>query len=964
MQVVWQKFIFELSGNVIQGIPPPAQFCPICKHSEPTLYIVNNPIQEELYFNCKNNTCNFAGSFLDLIAQTYKIDLIQAANLFKRGEKFNGTLLFPENETQVQTYIANLYNQLFIQEYLNHAHQYLLNSPEGDAARVQLKNILPGQIKNTPKNFGILIPPIPAGLKFLNKYLSNKKVYVIIPYTYNNRVTGISLRALDAPDMPIFESIFSDKGVIFEPDIPPTAEQLFFCSKEEDACLLRQRIQERHIELPAITTTNELPLPVTFKNIKEIILIGTNKHPVSLRHAILFYITNQLIDGVFTNPSVTVLTLQTSELNHIIFSKNEKKYIPSNCWYDFSRLSTYIVQTIHKYIENQQYEELNQAFDGIIIPENKKQKLIQAARTHFSGETLNKLVDFLNIFIAKQTENFILANKIICKFTNEGMIAILNKNKVKILSNAILKIPEIIISKDKQTIYNCDLYLPKTKNRYQISIPENAFQTHQKLQKAVRNELHKQKINEYVAFYNVPGCSWGDICSCLSATSPIKVEIDTFGADESGNIHFPNIIITPDKILNQNQAFTLLQQKQLQYKSLNYVADADLSVYKKLFEAGTHNQHLAGLVLGISHIILQILYTRAAKKENTEIIHRHLFFVEQESGVWEPVVRQLGEITNAPSSQLLKIPLGKRTANLSYLGGLPVVAQLQINPQKLTHDLLDNLETSVISFVNDNVAAELISHPCASFIITETAAPEMVLHLDEESVTQLKYAFPLLLKEAMAFIDKEKGNTFKLGKIAIPAHLGYSILANILNIPTSSYIENLACRYFTAGLAANVYEFFEKIHKHVCGKFNKTYLKVQYQDPTQDDLNSFSSNVHIFVGQQYVFIKKAIINLSKYKNKKTHYAYEIFTVFQPDMLTESMKKHQMLCTNVPGLIVDMTRWWVIPKEIWDKYVIKTEIIKQNEKIYPLNVVPFSLKTNFNNYFYSSSGLTTTSRQLP
>jgi hypothetical protein len=523
--------------------------------------------------------------------------------------------------------------------------------------------------------------------------------------------------------------------------------------------------------------------------------------------------------------------------------------------------------------------------------------------------------------VSKQAQStFVLANRKQLRQTPAGITTIKPLGE-EVLSNVMIQIPEKVLMRDRSVYYNCTLSSPEWGQPITMLLPESAFVHNVDLQQTVQKQLNLMGINTYVAFYDHPGYKWRDIAYCLSQRAVLKTELSALGSAPAFLLHLPRITIGPTRIDDQKHIFTMPKKATDMYSGL--VVDLDDSAdfrdpWIKLAEAAHKNSYIAGFLACIAHVVACMMAGAVATAEEWTLNTKHLLIVEPEAGVWLPVFQQVADLFSGgvpiPKLTLDRQLNHKLIKAFECMGDLPCAVRLHIpHGSRLSDMQLDTLPTSLVSIVDEAVAADATANPSISFVYPKNLPGDLTL-LHAEDLALLRKTFPKFMQFMLKYLrtKHEAGSSIFLDmvKTLVPAHLGYQCMCEALQIECKTeVIEDTVHRMFTGGFSADIFEFFDRLYKKIY-----VHRRVTDHDYRMNEIN-VTRSPYITVTPRYVFIRKSICQYKSFR--------ATLGDFNSTILEEELTANNLLDMTT-DLNVDRRRYWVLSRETWDKFVSKPQ----------------------------------------
>jgi hypothetical protein len=890
------------------------------------LSIHEGPITGFWQFECSDQRCGFIGDAAALVSRVRNLKLEEAVGLFRPGKELAHTLIPDVGGSQLDDYLSDLSSQTRLAAYLNRTNQ-ALRSPAGERLRQKMSEHGAaqrgaGSSQEPPKTLGMVlttdVPPTLRELETLKKYRDG--CYAIYPRTYNGRIVSVVVQNFNDCALPskIIPITRSDIGVFMEDNLTGAESEIFVTHSELIACVLYRKFSAMTTKLPPVVALGGLPLPAKCNKLKRINVLSTKEAPLSLEQALGLFAEESVVEGYKGKIKIDVMDMLT-EIDKVKINMFESKvYDPHRN--NVHALPHWLTTRINFLLTSNQLETVYRAFDRIPLTDEHKQELLQIAHRLNADP---KTVQFLETCGPANRAILRLGNGQELIQTPTGLVALKPNGNESTLSNVPLKIEECIYTRSGDMQYTCKF---RTAEDVIVSIPlqRHDFTRADVLQTAVHKALASRGHSTYAAFYEQRGYRWGDILCCLAQHKPIRREIVKLGADEFGQVHFPKVTLdlTKRQLEAQECIFTLNNETKSIYAGLEYESgdiDSD-DTLKNFVQRAPEFPGAIGLLIGLCHIIYQLLTDVSASRRGTTAGPRHLFYVEPEPGLWSTVYRQLVQLISGVS-ELPQIPSTRTLAHLdelSQLGALPCTKLLPVLPLKSLIRTVTDSPVSLISLIDNDTAMALTGDAKVSFVTLPDPTQLLNTHIQNEDIAALQKALPsCLLAILSASLDAKAALEFRT--TIAPAATTYKYLCEKLGIEASDSVTNLIKQYYTVKGVSNAYAFlhaFAELYEH--SKYRYQFFRTVSHYPTKE-LLAEENTPSIFVTPEQVFISRDIVDVV---NRKTHG----INVFNTASLTYEFERYKYFVPCPVDVPLDTERYWVLDRKVWDKYVMREPLV--------------------------------------
>jgi hypothetical protein len=571
---------------------------------------------------------------------------------------------------------------------------------------------------------------------------------------------------------------------------------------------------------------------------------------------------------------------------------------------------------MQRLISDGQQEKIYQAFSKVSLSDSKTATLEGILETQEAGEEILKLMELAR---DSRMNTFMLANGNMLKRTSTTMLATTNSGTESKLCNVGISIDEIMFGEEGIN-YTCklrceDADIPTIRTR----LSETDFDHYKKLQVALRRAFMSQGYAPYVACYNRAGYLWPDILAKLSEGLKPKPDTVSLGVDGDLILQLPNITIDPRSktIEPQTKILEVSPQVTNAYRGLDHYSDINpIDPYKTLFGM-SDNIYVLGFVAGISHMVHQIVTGYEAAKEGRPFTPSHLFYVEPENGIWGPIYRQLCQMLTG-SSYVPQLPakgLNTHLNEMKGLGPLPYFASMPpIGPQTVHKAVFDS-PVGLITTLDWRNACVVTDDPRTSFVVAPDHT-ELPAELSTADLVELQRVLPTLLLHAL-MTERSAGDVREFLGASTPAEVGYRYLCKMLNVePQDAFLE-VVQNYYTAMIFTGVPSFFHSLYELIYAQSGKKEnISVVNAAPTPENLKS--NPAEAYLTEDRVFLSHRMVDIINLRRKSV-------MKFSNLSLTEEMRKLNYLVGPLPDTKSDPKRYWIIDREVWDKYVMKKPI---------------------------------------
>lgn len=915
MQVKWADFLSKLGCTITNPTPDIAQPCPLHPALGTTLRVTRDacdPNQGAWHFACNDSHCNFHGDAVMLLAQVRKISLDEAFALFLPQQEFANTLVEDFTGTQLDEYRNSRSNQLRISNYLLQSQNAIRTELKGTQLRNKLADhgalqYSSSTLNDVPKTLGLLIGEnLPPVLRDLKAYA--KAHCALYPYTYNGQVMHIRVQNFDEESLPSHTHtlVRKDVGIFMENNIGETTKELFIATSELTCCNLYRRYSEYSTQTPPLVALAGFPLPYRFRNVERITLLPCKEHRLSLTFALGLFSAPTVVEGCPNKQIPIFVSHDGRAMESIpvhILSGGSQGHV-----YDY--LNTWIIRKIAQLIEDKDVEAIYRAFESNNVTLEHRTALIEKARTLVVNPEVIQLLETIGQL---QHSLLRLANGKEIRQTPTGLLAVGFEGEERCLSNIAISVEECVLTRSEQLKYVCKLRSDVDKPPISAILRAEAFNSASHLRTAVRNVFVQNKQAAYPAFYEVKGYAWQDILTKLAEGKNVRQEILALGVNDT-QINFPHFILDTarKKIETQHQVFTLDKDILQHYTGIRYdplVLDSTSSIRKLMEVAGT-NPYIAGFLFGICHLVHNLVAAMIRSENRVLPVPQHLLYVEPAAGVWSPIYLQLAQLfadlDEIPRMPSVKVP--QYMERLDQLGSLPCIQILPSLTCNRIRQVLGDLSVNLISIVDSETAIALTGDSRISFIDAPDYTAQQTYTLAPEDIMRLQASLPGLLLE-LTSTTLTSAEHFDFRSTEIPALAGYRFLCRALGVPVNTTVENTVQHYFTANGISCIYMFMKALGELIVP--NKNPIRIVNGFPTDEELRH--NPPEVFLMSDCVCIGHHTVHMVNTLSKNNN-------LFNERSLTADFERYNHI-HPIKDLNIDRNRYWVLDRQIWNKYIV-------------------------------------------
>jgi len=909
----------QLLSSLVSNVPDsgPVVKCPCPLHSDgaQTLAVHENLETGVSHFECTHPACRFYGDAISLVAAAKHCSIGEAVNMFRPGGALASTLRKPLLEAEAAAYTESHMAQSRIQAYMVQCQQALRQTPQSIRLRAGLTR---NNLRLLPQELGTLVrgDDIPVPFRQFNKAKYRTGCYLVYPYTYNGEVTHARVQEGDQQTACTTNVTLTrqDLGVYMERFEGPIPQRLVVTYDPRSASILYGNCMAETSQKPPIVAIAGFPLPETYREVTHLYLFVPPDCPLSLTDAVHAFAAPAYVEDAPKQPKLCLWrsTIQaeqmTAERLRTGTSPTNKSHPDIACW---------IADEMLRLIRQGNVESVMQALNSVVLPEERRVRLLGVAANLPDSQ---KLVDLIQTSTSSMAASkLLLGNGHLLQIRQTGLRAISRKGDEEPLSNVGIQIAHKIRTHTGEEVLMCQITTEDTQIApLQVGIPESAWARSKAIQKVITKAYTERGETPYVALYDQPGYCWADILAKLSERCELHHEVVHLGADEQGNLHFPQAIINTvnNEIILQKRIFTLPEPVLGVYNGVvPGTPSGSCGIYRRLLEQ-CDNQYCCAFTAGIMHVIFHATNHGYNLGKDTKGVKgafhpQHLMFVESEPGIWMPTFRQLAALfsnSNFITTLMSSDPLETINAHRT-LGTLPLISRIPgIRPEKYRR-LIQDSPCSLISLVSGGVAMAGGGDGYTSYLVPQDG-PQGPTLLGGEDLEELRQSFAGFLTEYLARIGSLSADYHNA---AIPASAAYRESCRILGVAPKPMMDQVLRGFYGGYGLVGVDALFDILHVAHGTSEKRPIGIVQGRPPMA---GASDRGQHVFLMDDLCVITHAAIG-----PLNTRYD----SVFGISELTRDFKAKSLLVEPPTDLYINTNRCWVISRKTWDERVVRSPI---------------------------------------
>lgn len=890
MRILVDQFLAAAGCPAPKGLDQP-QACPHCR-TPGALVATLNHVTNSTVFHC--SACRFHGDAVQFIASLHKESITDALAKFAPGGIFAHTLLQGYSQAQLQEYTKQYHSQDYIRQYVTQMHENLAS--KSGTAFAQTVPIFRGGKPTFPKAMGFVTDQnIPPELNRLSTATYRRNRYFSFTYTYNHDIVGVAVRALrDINAVNYFNLLPDDLGVFMEDVLRADHQTIFLAPDDLCAAALYTKAQQQSTIPMQVIAARGLPLPATFKHVRQINLLSFRDRPLLL-HTALTYLTARELVEFNPSPDCFVIHLETP-LERILpeqIKNAETKHY---------RLITWVAyQLVHRYRIHGEAAVLDILAKHSIAP--ALQGLMQnALRSINAPEELIKLLENAQLDLSDERR---LANGKRVVRTINGFLGRDGATAFP-LSDTMFKIDECVVTRAGDIRYNITIISQKSnRGPLKLTLAQQDFKNEEKLKEAIQRGFINRGEHLSIAFYNSPGYSWSEIRDAFSDNLAVRHEIEHLGIDDNGKLHFPNCVIDlmQDSMHEQQPLITFEEETVRCYQA---IVPREVSQFIGVPLLWTTNtpEHMA-LAAGLSHVLGQVLTGVLCKKQNLNYFPQHLVYVDISPQTWIPCFKQLATIFSGTEY----VPHLQHHRPVAYmeklkdLHCLPYICQFPVLPMQGARNLIQQSPVSLLT-LSENEQGEYISpEENVWFLALEQMNPRLPGLLDNDLLALLQQEFSSLLAYFLGFAQTRTKHHWLTTTNPIVQVFDWVAESLRIDDKTSNGVANMCKKYYAAYSYHTARSFLYELKRmFFAGGAPYTPQKLlRGSERPKETFAVFEDRKH-----HMVYVHQHVADVINQQNKKLH--------FNVDTLTKELTE--------AGYLAEITTepYWILHEEVWQSHV--------------------------------------------
>lgn len=898
--------------------------CPLHASEDEGMEVSMNQATGETFFRCLDPKCGFAGDAVSLAARKFGVPAKDAILLFRPGGRLAETLDDPLHEDEICAWMDNADAQKQIRAYLVKCRQALLRTPDKANLRPGLSQT---NLRLLPEDLGLLVQDeaMPRCLWEFRKPRYRKSTFLVFPHVYNGDVSHIDVydaacpaskyvANVSRPDLGVFLSRFETPQTHLVVAADPLAAAKIYASAALNSP-----------KRPPVVSVSGWPVSDSFRGIKYVRFVSTSDFPVSISDTLAAMAAPCIVPGEQEPPSIKVWSCgkRAAEVTATDLREVMNGGLKSNDVGDWT------VERMADFISKGQASVVSDALRDNPLPDYIRKALLYFAQTKakaFGNVDTNPYAELCGLLsgrAAVASGDLVLGNGHSIKREPDRLMALQLRGGVDILSNVGVVVDSKIVAFDGREILNCTI-TPQDRQvaPVKVALPEDCWDSPRRIQKAVSKAFSARGQSPYVAFYESSGYSWRDILSKLSEHCSIAREVGELGMDDVSDLHLPEFTVrNGGTIERQTRIFTIPECAVRAYAGIPFGEDADpMDAFRGCLEH-CDNLYVAAFTLGLMHVVYQMTFAAYRPSSAKHHAPRHLFFVETEPGIWGAVFKQLSDLFTG-NDFTPTVGYADPSATLKdyeQLGSLPLIAYVPTMGTKLGKaldehpvDLIGLVDTSTATMTNGRVSAAYVT-PCDDSPVKHT-------RIADEDIARIREAFPSFL----SFFLGNANIDAAYRSAQIPCAAAYRECCRLAGVEPKETALGIVRTYFPGSGMTGVDTFFDMLHR--CVQLGSKPKVCVVRGAPQDGFSFTGRGQHVFVMDGAVLVSHICVDVV---NK----ACAGDNRFSAEQLTQEFEERGMLVPLPSGLLVDGSRCWCLPRETWERDVVRPPI-NLTEKVGP------------------------------
>lgn len=912
MQINWQSLLNALGSTITDVSPGVKHPCPLHPGSEPTLDVNVDTENGIPAFRCYHPGCCFNGDAVALVAAVRKLDISSALELLGSGELAH-CLTEPLTTAWTDAYLGNINAELRTTSYITLCQQALRQMP--DLTRLRI-GMLRGSSQFLPPEIGLMCQgDLPRAFREFSRPKYQRGEYVVYPYSLDGQLTHVRVQNLEdknSPSIPI-SITNTELGVYPASNLEGDYTDLFITLNPRIATVLHTEFAVESDRRPPIVAAAGFPLPEAAGRMTGIYILNLGDVPLTLGVALKMLAAPTVAVNCPTGPKVFVCSLPSMTAESITSETLQKQLLSTTLWNKLT-LPSWVVKEIDNLIERGCTETVCRAIGDAELMPNRRTMLYERAISLKASAQALELIKTVGLAVSG---HYKLGNGRSFRRTPEG----LNTNKTReeqdeMLSNFDIMVDRKIRTKDGQLTYIC-IITPanRTVPALTVKLPYDSVQQPGHIKRILTKAYADIHESPYLACYGINGYAWPDILDKLAEDCDVYSEIERLGPDSFGEFNFPNsaLRLSAKSVEPQQQLLSIPDGLMTMYGGVIPCTDLEhREPFRRLFSR-TDNVYLCGLIAGISHVVHAL--TLSVHPAASKALHvAHLFMVETETALWQPVFQQLAYLFSG-SEYMTRLNAAHPETALDQaraLGPLPWIGQLARLPGRKLRQVIDDSQVGIMSVVDSPTARELDGIHDVTFLIPPADFSEATTILDPADLEELRASLSAFLLDMALAIKVD--SYYRISNV--PACTAYRIICETLGIVPQQQMYDMLKFYYSA-IDSGLDDFFQVLHMmYDCQLGIRRKLKVVCDSSVKGALFKGKAK-HVMITPDYAIIRKSLVQeINQYGQDKFHLV----------SLTQSLAERGLLVDGACGLDSESGRYWIVSRNTWEQYIVRAPVI--------------------------------------
>lgn len=877
--------------------------CPLHASAADTLRVHANSYTGNTFFECMDPTCRFYGDAVSLLSAVKRLTITEAVAQFRPGGAYAHLLTEPLLDNEAAAYTEGRTTQSRIQAYVSQCQQACRQTPNKLQLRAGLSQ---SNLRVLPPEIGLLVrgDEIPRPFQEFNKTKYQRTNHIVYPFTYNGEVTHIRVEDTASTLTTATITITRDDiGVYMErfDDMPRSVIATF---DPHTASLLYGTYTAESSQRPPIIAIAGFPLPERFASLDILYLLSTQAQPLTLLNALQTLAVQNYVSGAVAPPQIKVWECRDAAQ----ITAEQLRHRLCNAEGGFA-LDAWLLRTMDRLLSHDGTEEVYKAFYAVTLPDSVRLELIALAQHLKISKTG---MEIIQTAVAESTNRLILGNGCGIYRTTTALKALDRRGNESVLCNVGIAVnhkvrtytgtEELIVTVTPADTATVPLV---------VRIPEPIWGKAKELQRHVIRAFGERNQAPYIAFYDRPGYDWRDIFCKLGEKCELHKEVQRLGCDQAHDLHLPNFVIRTDQriIAAQKQIYTLPAAATQVYSGIPGQSVISASAPYRCLLQSCDNMYVAAFTSGLMHVIHQMTQELHHAKHGHNQRPRHLFYVESEAGIWQPLFRQLSAFFSDndfipvidPANPIKSLEVYEQLGTLPLIGCLP-----PLRGDRMQQVIL-NSPISLVALTDGSTAGMYGGDLRTTYILPASDKPEPTSVIDPAALVELRESFASFILEYIA--HAKTADVYVTGQH--PAWSTYSAICTMLGLDTQPMMQQIM-KHSYYNMNAGVNSFFDSLHRIIFASFKSPIICTVYN--AMPTAASFTArNQHIFVLDDYVIISHAVVNRMN-KELTAQLSFDV------KGLTQELKERNLLVDGPKELEVDKNRCWIMRKETWNTHI--------------------------------------------